>query len=155
MHNILWCHQQRRYWTHHHHHHHHHHHSNKGQQTDWHPAVPTAYLQTFGQRAEQHQMDQPPHSPGHHERLCEEAAAERVSLDPCPITSSQRTCAMRRENKPQKERKGGKKRLILSKRRIHVAPHQLGGWHSTWIGTIWFPNPVFQQQSFADGEELN
>lgn len=55
-----------------------------------------ATLQTFGQRAEQHQMDQPPQSSGHHERLCEEATARnRRSLSDHILTAA---CAMRRKS---------------------------------------------------------
>lgn len=37
-------------------------------------------LQTFGQRAEEHQMDQSPQNPGHHERLLGDSGARNQGL---------------------------------------------------------------------------
>lgn len=53
-----------------------------------------SYLQTFGQRAEEHQVDQSPQSPGHRVALVAQAAkveeeeAEKLQESPRHITSS-------------------------------------------------------------------
>lgn len=62
------------------------------------PRYLLSYLQTFGERAEQHQMKQPPQSSWHRGRLLEGSERnEEACRDSCLITSSLQTTSARRK----------------------------------------------------------